>query len=139
MKNLLLIALSLLCITAQAQLNTATALKLSPEKKGTVAMSWEQESHDFGSLTIGADATYTFIVKNTGDADLELTSVKPSCSCTVANYTKTPIAPGETGFVTANYKTTKAGVFSKTVTVQTNAEQGPIVLRLRGEVAKKEM
>ncbi len=139
MKNLLLITLSFLCITAQAQLNTATALKLSPEKKGTAAMSWEEESYDFGSLEIGADATHTFIVKNTGDADLELTSVKPSCSCTVADYTKTAIAPGETGFVTASYKTSKAGIFSKTVTVQTNTEQGPMVLRLRGEVAKKEM
>jgi len=138
MKDLLLIAFTLFCFTAQAQLNTASALKLSPEKKGTANMSWELESYDFGSLEVGEDATYTFVVKNTGDADLELTNVKPSCSCTVADYTKTAIAPGETGFVTASYKTAKEGVFSKTVTVQTNTELGPIVLRLRGEVAKGE-
>lgn len=135
MKNLLFITFSLLCFSLQAQLNTASALKLSPAPDGIAKMAWEQESFDFGSLNVGDEASYTFIVKNTGDADLELTSVKPSCSCTVADYTKTAIAPGETGFVTASYSTKKVGVFSKTVTVQTNAETGPIVLRLRGEVS----
>ncbi|MFK7923674.1 MAG: DUF1573 domain-containing protein [Bacteroidia bacterium] len=135
MKNLLLIAFCLLTVAAQAQLSNASVLNFSPEKKGMAKMAWAQESHDFGSLQIGDEATYTFEVTNTGDADLELTSVKPSCSCTVADYTKTAIAPGETGYVTASYATKKAGVFSKTVTVQTNTEAGPIVLKLRGEVA----
>lgn len=36
----------------------------------------EADTHDFGDAFEGTDVTHDFVIKNTGDADLEIQSVK---------------------------------------------------------------
>lgn len=119
-----------------AQNASSTRLSLSPAPTGTAAMKWEAERHNFGQVQLGDTLTHTFIVTNTGTAPLQLNSVKPGCSCTVADYSKEPIAPGETGFVTASYTAKREGRFVKSVTIQTNTELGSMALFLNGEVVQ---
>ncbi|HXA18099.1 MAG TPA: DUF1573 domain-containing protein [Thermoanaerobaculia bacterium] len=75
---------------------------------------------DYGTISKGEKLDWSFLVKNTGDADLVITSAKPGCGCTVADFDKV-IKPGETGKVTAHVDTTAfVGPIAKTVTLETN-------------------
>jgi len=75
---------------------------------------------DFGTVPKGQTLEWAFQVKNTGTTDLEILAAKPTCGCTVADFTKV-IKPGETGQVTAHVDTTNfAGPISKSVQLDTN-------------------
>ncbi len=75
---------------------------------------------DYGTISKGEKLDWSFLVKNTGDADLQIISAKPGCGCTVADFDKV-IKPGETGKVTAHVDTTAfAGPIAKTITLETN-------------------
>ena len=106
------------------------------EKPATSSlMKWESETHDFGDIEKGKPVTYEFTFTNTTKETILLTNVKPSCGCTAANYTKTPIKPGEKGTVEATYNAAAPGNFHKTITVTTNEEgAAPKVLIIKGSV-----
>ncbi len=53
------------------------------------------QSFDFGDVQYGQKAEYTFKLKNTGKAFLEIKRVSTSCGCTSAEVSKEKIAPGE--------------------------------------------
>jgi hypothetical protein len=93
-----------------------------------------ESKHDFGKIKKDVPVTYTFEVKNNGNAPLVLADVKASCGCTTADFTKTPIAPGQVGFVKAQYNAKNTGAFTKTVTVTANTTPNTTVLTLSGEV-----
>ena len=80
---------------------------------------------DFGTVAKGAKIDYSFVVKNTGTADLEIIAARPACGCTVADFDKI-IKPGASGKVTAHVDTTAfAGPISKSVTLETNDPNTP--------------
>jgi len=108
-------------------------------------MKFDKTVHDFGVIKEdGGKQTARFEFTNEGTSDLILETVKASCGCTTAEYTKTPIAPGQRGFIDAVYNPMgRPGGFNKTVTVKTNevneaGEQLSYLLNLKGEVSKKE-
>jgi len=98
--------------------------------------NWSQTTHDFGKIKVNKPVTYEFSFINAGEAPLVITSVQASCGCTVAKYTKDPVSPGSSGFVTATYNAAKVGVFTKTVTVNANTEAGSMQLTIKGEVVE---
>lgn len=80
---------------------------------------------DFGTVPKGTKIDWSFEIKNTGTTDLEITSAKPACGCTVADFDKV-IKPGATGKVSARVDTAAfAGPISKGITLQTNDPQAP--------------
>ncbi|MEA2491175.1 MAG: hypothetical protein QOH21_2967 [Acidobacteriota bacterium] len=80
---------------------------------------------DFGTVPKGQKLDWSFMVKNTGDADLEIIAARPTCGCTVADFDKV-IKPGQTGKVTAHVDTTNfAGPIAKAVTLETNDPAAP--------------
>ena len=95
---------------------------------------WDSKVHDFGKIELNVPAEHTFRFTNNGDEPLIISSVKASCGCTVAEYTKEPIAPGESGEVLARYNAAKSGAFIKTVTVNANTGDDNVILTLKGEV-----
>lgn len=97
---------------------------------------WDSTTHDFGVIELNQPAEHTFEFKNKGDAPLIIQSVKASCGCTVANYSKDPIGIDEKGFVKATYNSAKHGPFVKTVTVVANTGEDAVVLTLKGEVSE---
>ncbi len=58
-----------------------------------------------GKVARGEVIHANFVVENTGDYPLVLSDVTPSCSCTISDWSKDPIPPGEKGFVKADVKT----------------------------------
>ena len=98
-------------------------------------ISTEKETHDFKEIIYGGDGNYTFVVSNTGNEPLVLENVKPSCSCSVADFTKAPIPPGKTGEIKVHYDTKRSGPFNKSFTVISNAADTPaMTLKIKGTV-----
>ena len=80
---------------------------------------------DFGTVAKGEKLSYTFQIKNTGTADLEILAARPACGCTVADFDKV-IKPGQTGKVVSNVDTSSfTGPIAKSVTLETNDPAAP--------------
>ena len=91
------------------------------EKARMPKLEFERTHHDFGKLMQGEKVSYTYKFKNTGNAALVISAVLSGCDCTVAQFTRTPIAPGESGTIGINLNTeTKKGLVHNAVTVQAN-------------------
>jgi hypothetical protein len=76
---------------------------------------------DFGIVPKGEKLKAVFEVKNTGNAPLEITQVRPTCGCTVAEKPAQPIPPGGMAKVVAEVDTKDfSGPISKAVLVFSN-------------------
>lgn len=94
-------------------------------------------THDFGDFSeSNAIQKCTFTFRNVGGQPLVINQVMASCGCTVAEYTKTPIAPGETGTIAVTYngKGKFPGAFKKTITVRTNGAVEMTRLYIKGNM-----
>ncbi|NDC38857.1 MAG: DUF1573 domain-containing protein [Proteobacteria bacterium] len=54
----------------------------------------ESAAHDWGSVTQGTKVTHDFVVKNTGDIELVLQRIVPSCGCTATSASSDRIPAG---------------------------------------------
>lgn len=100
-------------------------------------MAFEEIVYDFGKIEYNTPAIHKFQFKNTGKEVLVITKVRSSCGCTTPSYTNEPIKKNKIGIIEVKYNTRIVGKFSKSVSVTSNAENSPIVLRIKGEVEKK--
>ncbi|MCJ8167422.1 DUF1573 domain-containing protein [Pontibacter sp. E15-1] len=103
-------------------------------------LSFEKETHDFGTIAEGTQAVYEFRLKNVGDQPVIITGVQASCGCTTPTWTSAPILPGKMGMVTAVYNSAgRPGAFNKSISVASNAEAPLQVLYIKGEVGPKDL
>ncbi|GAB4327682.1 MAG: hypothetical protein OHK0038_01420 [Flammeovirgaceae bacterium] len=95
--------------------------------------------HDFGKVKEdGGIVNTTFEFTNKGIKPVLLTDVIPSCGCTTPEWSRMPIEPNQNGFIKVSFDPKdKVGVFTKTITVLTDAEPATIVLTIKGEVTPK--
>lgn len=101
-------------------------------------LEFEKVSHDFGTINEGAKVTYTYKFKNTGQAPLIIQDAKPSCGCTVPEWTKTPVLPGQEGFVKAEFDSNgKPNMQNKTITVVANTWPKQTTLNFKAMVTPK--
>jgi hypothetical protein len=104
---------------------TAAAQSKKAEAEKAPRLTIVEPVKDYGTIAKGEKLDWSFVVKNTGDSDLQIIAAKPGCGCTVADFDKV-IKPGETGKVTAHVDTTAfAGPIAKTVTLETNDPTTP--------------
>jgi len=88
------------------------------------SIKFADDLHDFGKIKQNStENKYTFIFTNTGDKPLIIENAKGSCGCTVPQWPKEPIPPGETGEILVDYKPGKQkGTQRKTVLlIRTNS------------------
>lgn len=115
-----------------------TFAKAQPQVQTGAAISVNKEVHDYGTIKADADGSCEFIVTNTGTEPLVFEQVRGSCSCTVPEWTKEPIAPGASTVIKVQYNTSKVGPISKTVTIISNATNEPTkTLKISGNVLPK--
>jgi hypothetical protein len=113
--------------SAQTAAANATDAKSRSEAKSEKAprLTIIEPVREYGTVPKGEKLDWSFVVKNTGNADLQIIAARPSCGCTVADFDKV-IKPGATGKVTAHVDTTAfSGPISKTVTLETNDPSTP--------------
>jgi hypothetical protein len=101
------------------------------------AITFEDDKHNFGIIKEGDFAEYSFKFNNTGNDDLLIANAAASCGCTVPEYPKGIIKPGEEGFIKVKFDSKgKVGMFEKTITITCNTEVRETVLTIGGEVVK---
>lgn len=101
-------------------------------------IEFEATVHDFGRIPLQSDATCEFEFTNTGSVPLVLSQVKASCGCTVPEWPREPILPGEKGIIKVKYTTVnRPNVINKAVIVHSNADNNQVILRIRGEVVNE--
>lgn len=102
-------------------------------------IAFEKLQHNFGTFKeeLGVQ-TISFNFKNDGGVPLILNNVQASCGCTTPEWTREPIAPGSKGMIKVSYDPrNRPGVFSKTIRVNSNAENADVVLTISGEVTPR--
>ena len=101
-------------------------------------MQFDKLVHDYGKIMENGDGGCVFTVTNTGKEPLILTDARSSCGCTVPQWSKSPILPGQSSEIKVQYRTSRIGIINKSVTISSNASNSPVVLRIKGEVLKKQ-
>lgn len=105
---------------------------------GSSKVEFDRITHDFGNIGNNESVETEFEVKNTGDADLIIINASASCGCTVPEYPKTPIKPGDSEKIKVRFRTSAVGQQQKTVTLTTNTEKGDELLTIKANVAPRE-
>lgn len=98
-------------------------------------IQFDQESHDFGKVNEGEHVGWYFYFTNKGNTDLLIVNAHASCGCTVPEYDKKPVAPGERGFVKVIFDTFGySGIQYKSVSIESNAKNNTVKLSLSADI-----
>lgn len=126
-----------LAFTAVFAMNRATAQETTQPQNGP-KIEFNKSVHDYGDVKYGGNGTCTFTFTNTGTEPLIISNARGSCGCTVPEWPKQPIAPGEKAVITVRYDTKRSGQINKSVTISSNAVNQPtVILTIKGNVAPK--
>lgn len=107
---------------------------------GGAEIKFEKTSHNFGTFPESSPkVTCIFKFTNTGDKLLVIHQAIASCGCTVPQYPKEPIKPGEGGEIIVTYDGAGKfpGHFKKSITLRTNAKQEIVRLYVEGDMVGK--
>jgi hypothetical protein len=118
----------------------ATVINNTVVAQGKAKIVFDETVHDFGTFkeSDGIQNT-TFKFKNEGAVPLVLNNVRASCGCTTPKWTREPVAPGASGEIQVSYNPrNRPGMVNKTITVQSNAENPTVVLRITGKTQERE-
>jgi hypothetical protein len=99
----------------------APAHAAEPAKQATPTIVVEPDGFDFGRALVNKTLTKEFVLRNTGDAELEIRSVRTSCGCTAALPGSRKIAPGSHTSLTVTLDTRgHPGKLQRAVYVESN-------------------
>ena len=103
-------------------------------------ISFIQEIIDLGTFMQYDDPSSKceFIFTNDGKEPLIISKAKGSCGCTVPEWPKEPILPGETGIIKVNYDEKRVGQFNKSITITSNAENATQIIKIKGKILAAE-
>lgn len=93
----------------------------SNEVEGYPEMTFVTDHHDFGTIQQGQVVKYDFEFTNTGEANLIVTNAASTCGCTIPDYPRQPVKPGEKGVISVEFDSRgKSNKVTKTVTIVSN-------------------
>lgn len=98
-------------------------------------ISFEQTECDFGEVSRrGADKTCVFRFVNDGTEPLVILSATTTCSCLKTEFSRKPIAVGESGEVKLSLESKKVdkGVFRRIVQIRSNSVGGTEIITIKG-------
>jgi len=111
--------------------NVAVAAERDANSTKFPVLQFEETEHDFGEIEAKTPVETVFNYKNVGDAPLVITDIKSSCGCTVPqDWTRDPLAPGESGKFTVKFNGSGANKVSKTITITANTEKGTETVKI---------
>lgn len=99
------------------------------------SISFNEYTHDFGTIDEGDVVLHTFEFVNSGTEPLILDKCKGSCGCTVPECPKEPILPGKSGKIEVKFNSKgKKNKQTKKVTVTANTDPGQTILTINAQV-----
>ena len=111
--------------------NVAEAAVRDANSSNFPVLSFDKKEHDFGEIEAKASVETVFSYKNTGKAPLVITDIKSTCGCTVPkDWSKEPLAPGDSGKFTVKYNGSGKNKITKTITVTANTETGKETVKI---------
>jgi hypothetical protein len=120
---------------ANPNIATTEQTAATPANPNAPTMSFKETVYDFGTVKQGEVINHTFTFTNTGKEPLIIENASASCGCTVPEWTKTPVAPGQTGEIKVQFNSTgKAGQQAPMVTIRANTEPNITQVSLKGTV-----
>jgi len=108
------------------------------QKKADDVAKFKTEVIDMGKLQQGSPTTAIFTVANIGKEPLIIEQANPTCGCTIGDYTRSPIAPGQNGEIKATYNAAGVGHFEKRLTVKFAGADDMKSITIKGDVLTKE-
>lgn len=99
---------------------------------------FESEAINQGYLKQNEPKEVKFVVTNISKEPLIIEQANPTCGCTMGDYTKSPIAPGGTGFISAKFNAANPGHFSKNLTVKFAGVDEMKTITISGDVLSPE-
>lgn len=104
-------------------------------------IQFDKTTHDFGTFSeANPKVTCVFTYTNVGEQPLVVNQAIASCGCTVPEYTKTAVQPGEKGEIKVTYNGAGKfpGHFKKSITVRTNGSVEMTRLYIEGDMTEAE-
>ena len=127
MKKMILMTLMLVCGMTMTMAQKPAQIK------------FDKTTHNFGSFSeSNPKVTCTFTYTNVGEQPLVVNQAIASCGCTVPEYTKTPVQPGEKGEIKVTYNGAGKfpGHFKKSITIRTNGSVQMTRLYIEGDMTE---
>ncbi len=149
MKKLIIICVTLLGLTAISCKENATSkikqINLESAKDrdakislGGAIIEFDKTEYDFGTIVVGEVIEGVFKITNKGKADLVIISASATCGCTVPEWPKEAIKPGETAELKFQFDSRgRNGKQNKSIILQTNTTKVTETLRVKGNVVPK--
>jgi hypothetical protein len=95
---------------------------------------FDTESHDFGKIPQNKPVSYEFSFANVGTEPIIISAINSSCGCSVAEFSKTPVKPGEKGTIKVTFDAAAKAPFTKHFTIRSNTKTPVKTLVIKGEV-----
>ena len=101
-------------------------------------LTWEETVYNFGTILEGDIVTKEFNFTNTGTAPLLIVKASSTCGCTIPEWPKEPILPGNTGSIKVKFNSLdKMGDQNKVVTIFANTFPNTTKIAIKGKVDLK--
>lgn len=102
---------------------------------GKADFDFERKVYKFGKIKAGAIIEFEYTFSNAGTEPLLITDIKVQCGCTVPDYPKSPILPGQKSTIKVKFDSKgKIGYQDRTLEIYSNAKKSPEVVRFKGTV-----
>ena len=138
---ILLISVSIAACNQKAsktQKLDAGAIETDESTNKEPVISFDKKIWDFGTIIDGEVVEHTFRFTNTGTNDLIISNASASCGCTIPEWPKEPIAPGEKGEIKVEFNSNgKKDMVTKDITILANTNPVKTILQIKVFVEKK--
>jgi hypothetical protein len=145
MKNTILLSLTALFIFGtvscrkKGELPKEVVLDSEVLKDTTTVTYVDSSVFHFDTLMQGDKAEHTFRIINTGEHNLVIARAFGSCGCTVPEYPKEPVKPGDTASIHVTFSSAgKEGEQNKNVTLVCNTATRSEMIYMKGFVKTEE-
>lgn len=104
--------------------------------ENTAKITFKESAYDFGEFSEDqGKVSCEFAFTNDGNAPLLITRAVASCGCTIPEYPKEPIAPGDSGTIKVTYNAKgRPGAFHKNIYIYANTDPEKTTLNIKGNV-----
>ena len=109
----------------------------SADTVNVAQLTFEEVRWEFGKLAAGGTVEHDFAFTNTGSVPLLIADTRTTCGCTVADYPKQPVPPGEGGSITVRFDSSnKSGRQEKPIEILANTYPSSTIVTISGTVVE---